>query len=131
MRSSSLSRQTLVCRLIAIWFVVTGSSAFAADRVSGVVVDQSGQPLPRAFVRVTGSSGGVFTNERGQFDVAVTAVATCHIEASLAGFAMASAPCKNDPLQLVLPVAPVEETMVVSATRTEAPVSQVGAPPVL
>ena len=105
-------------------------SAHAADFVSGVVVDQQGQPLPRAEVRALDRSGTetsrVFADEAGRFRVATTS-GDCSVAASLTGFQPASAACSEASLRLVLNVAPIEETVVVTATRTEAPASQVGA----
>jgi outer membrane cobalamin receptor len=105
--------------------------AAAADRVAGQVVDQSGQPLPRAFVHVVGTPGsgsaGVFTDDRGGFDLAGAADSGCRVEASLTGFTTASVACSDRAVRIVLSVAPIEETLVVTATRTTAPADQVGA----
>jgi outer membrane cobalamin receptor len=105
--------------------------ATAADRLSGVVVDQSGQLLPRAFLRVLDESGretaNTFSDERGGFDLPAPA-SRCRIEGTLVGFATASVPCDSaSAMRLVLAVAPVQEHVVVSATRTEALDDQVGA----
>src|SRR4051812_47316269 len=75
MRTSSLSRQTIVCRLFTTALLLLfASSARADDRASGVVVDQSGRPIPRALVEVghDASAASTFTNERGEFDLAYT-----------------------------------------------------------
>jgi len=103
--------------------------------VSGVVIDQSGQPVPRATVRVLDPAGAetshTFADEAGRFRL--TASGDCRVAASLAGFQPATVPCvpssasATGGLQLVLNVAPIQETVVVTATRTEAPASQVGA----
>src|SRR5262245_31169989 len=140
MRTSRLLGQTLVCLPpafhVAPAFAVgqgtasPGTPRDPANRQTGVVVDQSGQPLPRAFVRVVGAAGresaSAFSDERGRFDFPGGETG-CRIEASLTGFAAASAACGPSPVRIVLAVAPVEETVVVSATRTEAPSDQVGA----
>src|SRR5436190_1626014 len=104
--------------------------ASAADReVSGTVVDQSGQPLPRAYVRLLdparAQDAATFADESGRFRL--HAGADCHVEVSLTGFQTADVACDTAPLRVVLAVAPVHETVVVSATRTEAPADQVGA----
>lgn len=101
------------------------SRLFAAD-LSGTVVDPDGRPLPRAVVRVVGGAAGtdVFTDEAGRFRL--DAAPPCRIEAFLAGFRAASVPCGPDPVRIELRLAPVEETVVVTATRTDAPASQVG-----
>jgi len=119
--------------LVLVPFLLTSRSTalFAADRLAGVVVDQSGQPLPRVYVRTVDANGreggNTFSDERGRFDIAPASGDRCHVEASLMGFAPASIDCAAAPLKLVLRVAPVEETVVVTATRTEAPADQVGA----
>ena len=111
-------------------FFLLATTASAADLVSGTVVDQRGQPLPRAEVRVLDRGGAetshAFTDEAGRFRI-TTASADCRIAASLTGFQPAVAPCATTAVRLVLNVAPIAETVVVTATRTEAPASQVGA----
>jgi outer membrane cobalamin receptor len=130
MRTSSLTRQSVVCRgFVFLTLMAPISAASADDRASGVVVDQSGRRLPRAFVRSgqRDAAEGVFTDERGRFDIGVAPGPECRVEASLSGFQTASAPCSADATRIVLPVAPVSETVVVSATRTETPSNLSGA----
>lgn len=111
------------------------TSVSAAERpLGGTVVDQSGRGVPRAYVRVVDATmtepRGVFADEAGRFEVKATDSASCNVEATLTGFQPASVPCASgasQPLRIVLNVAPIQETMLVSATRTEAPTSQVGA----
>jgi outer membrane cobalamin receptor len=106
--------------------------------VDGVAVDQSGSPLPRAFVRAIDASGHeiatTFTDESGHFHVttaAATATATatetadCRLFVSLTGFTSAEVPC-GDAMRVVLLVAPLRESVVVSATRTETPIENAG-----
>jgi vitamin B12 transporter len=97
--------------------------------IAGIVVDPSGRPLPRAVVQILTRDGGsaatVFTAADGTFRL-TSAPAGCRVEASLTGFSPESADCRSDaPLRLVLRIAPVDERIVVSATRTEAPAGQV------
>ncbi|MEA2462449.1 MAG: Carboxypeptidase regulatory-like domain, partial [Acidobacteriota bacterium] len=107
--------------------------AGADRRLAGTVVDQSGRAVPRAYVRLLDASGtrerGTFADETGRFDLAATDGAACRVEATLPGFQPAIVPCPpaaaGTPLRIVLAVAPIEETMIVTATRTEAPTSQV------
>lgn len=99
--------------------------------VSGVVVDTSGRPVPRAVVQILASDGAaattIFTDADGSFRVAA-APDGCRVHASLIGFLPASAGCRTDAaITLTLAVAPVAETIIVSATRTEAPSGQVAA----
>jgi vitamin B12 transporter len=97
--------------------------------VTGVVVDSSGRPVPRALVQVVTKDGApapaIFTESDGSFRLA-SAPEGCRLRASLTGFKTASADCRTDaPVTLTLGVAPVAENIVVSATRTEAPAGQV------
>ena len=131
-------RPTLVLPFSAFFLVSLATApgavqaAASEDRASGVIVDQSGQPLPRAFVRVLDASGresaSAFSNERGQFDLPTPPTGGCSVEATLTGFATTAVACAPvSPLRIVLPVAPVQETVVVTATRTQAPADQVAA----
>lgn len=126
LRRSPLARLVLPVLLCA----AAAPAARAADRVAGLVVDGTGQPLPRALVRVLDGAGleaaSAFSDERGRFDLPAPA-SGCRVEAALDGFSPASAACAPSPARVVLAVAPVRETVVVSATRTEAPADQVGA----
>jgi vitamin B12 transporter len=111
-----------------------GAVAAAPRDLTGTVVDQTGRAVPRAYVRVLDGSlvesPGVFADESGRFAVAGTDQAGCRVEVMLTGFQPTSVPCASaagQPLRVVLAVAPIQETMIVTATRTEAPTSQVGA----
>ena len=134
MYSSRLRRLAAACRHALpffLTFVLAGPAAAAQHEVHGTVVDQSGRPLPRAYVRALDRSSieiaGTFTDEAGRFRLAVT-VDDCRVEASLTGFEPAAVPCGTGAsLRVALPVAPIHETVVVTATRTEAPAGQVGA----
>ncbi|HKB12396.1 MAG TPA: TonB-dependent receptor [Vicinamibacterales bacterium] len=109
-----------------------GAAASAAARdISGAVVDDSGRPVARAYVRAVDADGrelaAMFADQSGRFALDVAA-GDCRIEASLSGFSPASARCGDGtPLRLTLGVAPIQEAVVVTATRTETPVSQIGA----
>jgi vitamin B12 transporter len=97
--------------------------------ITGIVVDQSGRPLPRAEVRLVGAAAGAaaatFTDSDGSFRLTATPGSECRIEASLSGFRTASSDCSIDaPLRVTLAVAPVQEAIVVTATRTNAPSGQ-------
>jgi vitamin B12 transporter len=124
---STFARSSLAAFLL---FSSLSIPARAADSVSGVVVDQRGLPVARAEVRALDRSGAEisrsFADENGRFRLA-TASADCSVAVSLTGFQPASASCSETRLRIVLNVAPIEETVVVTATRTEAPASQVGA----
>src|SRR5262249_7717787 len=68
----------------------------------------------------------LFTDESGRFRLIVPEGA-CEVTASLTGFEAMSVACGAEPLRILLSVAPVRETVVVTATRTAAPAGQVGA----
>ena len=111
-------------------FVAAASAA--SERVDGVVVDTLAQPIPRALVRITDDTGQevaiTFTDWRGAFRLQMPAAGGCFIEASLTGFAPTRTTCgSGGSLRIVLAVAPLEEILVVSATRGEAPIGQVAA----
>ncbi len=133
MRTARLWRQMRICRalVLSLPLFIPAPARAAADQ-SGVVVDQSGNVVPRAYVRLidaTGAAaGGTFADEAGRFRLA-GADGNCRVEATLAGFEPASIPCTTAAggLRIVLTVAPVREATVVTATRTEAPTSQIGA----
>jgi outer membrane cobalamin receptor len=105
--------------------------AQAQTRIAaGTVVDQNGRPVPRALVRVADAppdSGSVFADDRGRFELTVPQTTDCRLVASLPGFEPAEAACSAEPLRLALKVGPIRESVIVTATRTEAPASQVGA----
>lgn len=105
--------------------------ALAAD-LTGQVVDQEGRALPRAYVRLLSESQSdaasitdVFADDVGGFRL--PAAAGCRVEASLAGFRTTTVPCPaSGTLRIELQVGLIEETVVVTATRTGVPSSQLG-----
>lgn len=131
---SRLRRPTIVGRLFLFTTValLAGSSHARAAEVSGTIVDRAGRPVPRALVRTTDSSGAetshVFADELGRFVLSGADGPGCKVEVRLEGFEPATASCGAG-LRIDLAIAPVEETVIVSATRTDAPTSQVGASP--
>jgi len=98
--------------------------------LTGLVVDASGRPVPRALVQVV--SGGdvsstTLTESDGSFRIAA-APAACEVQVSLPGFSRAVTACDaGAPMRVTLRVAPVAEAIVVSSTRTEAPAGQAAA----
>jgi outer membrane cobalamin receptor len=123
------------CRLVLVFAAVASVATrplAAQDAVGGVVLDPSGRPVPRAYVRASSRAGeelaAGFADENGRFRLTVANIADCRIVASLAGFQPAVESCAPArTLRLRLALAPVHEAVLVSATRTEAPTSQVGA----
>jgi vitamin B12 transporter len=117
--------------LLSISLLLGGAASAAARELSGVVVDDTGRAVPRAYVRALDGRGaelaGVFADESGRFQVSVSSD-DCRVEATLTGFTPGAARCDGEqPLRLTLRVAPVAETVIVTATRTETPASQTGA----
>jgi vitamin B12 transporter len=121
---------------LAIPFLVAALSALAPapspppSALTGRVVDSAGVPVSRAYVRIVDASGktaeGVFSDADGVFRLQIID-ASCRVEVALTGFQTASVPCAAQPIEVRLTLAPLHETVAVSATRTEAPVSQLGA----
>jgi vitamin B12 transporter len=112
-------------------FLFFAAPLTAQQGLSGTVVDETGSALPRVPVRLVDARDSdvatTFTDSRGVFHFA-TACNGCAVSISLPGFKTARATVSIDsPAIITLSVAPVQESVVVSATRTEAPTSQVGA----
>jgi len=110
--------------------VLSLAAASDSPSISGLVVDSSGRPVPRAIVQVVTTGGAIaastFSDAAGAFRFTI-APDDCRVQAALPGFQTAAAPCSTSALRLVLGVAPVAEDIVVSATRTDAPAGQVAA----
>jgi vitamin B12 transporter len=97
-----------------------------------VVLDTQGGAVVRAHVRLVDDAGrlvaATVTDVEGRARLAAAGCAACRVEASLAGFRTGSAPASGGgTVRVVLAPAPVTESVVVSATRGEAPTGQVGA----
>lgn len=106
--------------------------AASAATLRGTVLDPSGAEVPGASVRVISAQGReiarTVTNEHGQFRVRGLASGTYTIKISLAGFGETTATSHAaEDLHLVMPLAPVHERVVVTATRTATAAIQVGA----
>jgi outer membrane cobalamin receptor len=124
-------RTAILRSFLSLTVLIPGAAHAAGDAgVTGTVVDTLAQPIPRARVRATDSTGRelavTFTDWQGQFTLETPGTGSCFVEASLTGFLPARTDCGNgDPLRIVLAVAPLEQILVVSATRGEAPIGQV------
>src|SRR5262245_14080414 len=117
--------------LVISWLFVATVSVATQQELSGTVVDASGSALPRVTVMLVDQRDAevatTFTDSRGAFRFA-RACDRCAVVVSLAGFNPARSTVSTDsPATISLTVAPVRESVVVSATRTETPTSQVGA----
>ena len=100
--------------------------------LSGTVLDSSRAVLPRATVRLISLAGveirRTLTDREGRFRFDNLAADTYTVESSLTGFESRSITARpGSEIQVVLAIAPVRENIVVTATRTEVPTSQVGA----
>jgi vitamin B12 transporter len=132
MRTTRPRRLASACRLLISALLLTlvpGPARAAGDAVSGLVVDASGQPVPRALVRVLDGRGAerarTFSDDRGRFQA--PAPDGCRVRVTLDGFAPASVACDpSGDTRIVLAVAPVRETIVVTPTRTRTPADQTG-----
>ena len=126
MRMPRWWRQTTVCS-VTLPLIMIAASTGPGLPVDGTAVDQSGSPLPRALVRAIDDSGAelasTFTDESGRFHL--TAGGACRVAVSLTGFEPAETPC-GEQVRVVLHVAPVQDSVVVSATRTETPAAAAG-----
>jgi outer membrane cobalamin receptor len=115
--------------LILLLSLASAGGGSQADRITGSVVDQEGGALPRAYVRLLAADGSelaeTFTDTRGEFTLERGTCDGCRIEASMPGFATTRVEART-PARIALPVGPLREAVIVSATGGEAPVSQVG-----
>jgi outer membrane cobalamin receptor len=102
--------------------------------LTGTVTDSSHAPLPRATIEARDAQGNAVaaarTDNRGEFKLSLPQ-GKYSLSVTLAGFkAIKDQPVKvgqsTPPLDLFLEVGGIEEQVVVTATRTEAAVSQVG-----
>ena len=121
---------TLVVILIP--SVLAQSSSGTAQTISGTVVDPNGDALPRATVRLLDSAGSeverTLTDSQGRFRFADLPDAQYTLEAELVGFQTVSTQLRPGAgVKITLPLAPVREQVVVTATRTDAPSSQLAA----
>jgi vitamin B12 transporter len=124
--------RSLVLSLLVLLFTQAARAQPASDSLAGVVVDADGRPVVRALVTVVGSDGKIitstFTDREGRFDARASAANGCSVEATLSGFVPARMPCaRNNDIKLSLAVAPLQEAVVVTATRGEAPAGQLAA----
>ncbi len=123
--------------MIVVSFLISQSvSALAQEtvKVSGSVCDQQGAPLPRTHVEVRDTDGrlvaSAFTSAGGEFSIDL-AKGYYLVTATLSGMApLKDLPievtARTAPLKLTLDVRPLEQSIVVTATQTEAPLAQVG-----
>ena len=111
---------------------VSHASQISTRAITGIVLDSTRAPLPRAAVRLVDRNGAgiatTLTDEQGRFRFPGFTGGSYKVEAALTGFeAATSTAVPGAEVELVLALAPVHESIVVTATRTEAPTSQIGA----
>lgn len=113
--------------------LVPAAASAQAERPShftGQVVDPQQAPVARAFVRLVDDGrtmASAFTDQTGRFAVPAAGCGACRVEVSLTGFQTTSVAAGPGELVVALALAPVHESIVVSATRDETPASQVAA----
>jgi vitamin B12 transporter len=112
----------------------TGNAPAEAQKISGTIVDPSGAPLPQTLVEIRDNQGKLVadtrTNGRGEFSL-VLPEGEYRLSATMAGFAavkdrIVQVPSETAPLELTLQISSPQEQVVVTATRTETPLSQIG-----
>jgi len=118
--------------LFLLFSFLTGAATGSAATLRGTILDPGGAEVPGASVRLLATQGTeiahTVTDEQGQFHFQGIASGTYTVKVSLTGFGEATAEAKpGQQLRLVLPVAPVHERVVVTATRTATATSQLGA----
>ncbi|MCI0724188.1 MAG: TonB-dependent receptor [Acidobacteria bacterium] len=100
--------------------------------LTGIVLDSTRAALPRVTVRLIDPAGTevarTLTDTRGRFRFEGLGDVSYKVQAALTGFETTTATgTPGAELEIVLPVAPVREQVVVTATRTDAPSGQLGA----
>lgn len=69
-------KEKAIALIFAAAIALTGSAAFAQTKVSGVVSDTFGEPLPGASVVENGTQNGVITDLDGAYTITVKDGAT-------------------------------------------------------
>jgi vitamin B12 transporter len=122
-RSSAVA--VLFASLIVAW-----GWAQAPGSVSGVVLDPSHARLARAVVRLLSAEGieigHTLTDQQGRFSFRQSCETGCFVEIQLSGFQSKKLRTPLEQREIELSLAPVRENVVVTASRTETPTSQVG-----
>lgn len=111
-----------------------GDGPSEAGKISGMIVDPSRAPLPQTLVEIRDSRGKLIaatrTNGRGEYSLDLPE-GEYTLSATLAGFAavkdrIVRVPSETAPMDLTLQISSPQEQVVVTATRTETPLSQIG-----
>jgi vitamin B12 transporter len=103
-------------------------------RITGEVLDQSGAPVPRVLIEVRAPSGrlstSVLTDSVGKFTIELPD-GTYELDATAPGLAPAlrqplEVSPSSTPIHITLAIPLIQQEIVVTATRTDVPQSQVG-----
>ncbi len=117
-------------RFSGILLCVFSLTVWAQERkIAGTVLDPDRAAVPRTTVRLLKPDGAeverTLTDSLGHFEFKQPCFAECRTEVRVAGFQTQTQPAGQK--IIVLGLAPVQEKVVVTATRTETPTEQVGA----
>ena len=123
-------RWSAILLLFAIPFFTHAQNS--SSTISGTVSDAAGARIPRAPVRLLDAGGNALaqtaTDTRGAFRFENAPANAATIEVLLTGFERWTGEAKpGATIEAKLQIAPVQERVVVTATRTEVPTSQLGA----
>jgi iron complex outermembrane receptor protein len=72
--------------LNALFSLFSVAFAFGQNNVTGVVVDEQGEPIYMASITAANTSTSCLTNENGQFQMSITTVPTCHLVVRALGY---------------------------------------------
>jgi len=117
-------------RFSGILLCVFSLTVWAQERkIAGTVLDPDRAAVPRTTVRLLKPDGAeverTLTDSLGHFEFKQPCFVECRTEVRVAGFQTQTQPAGQK--IIVLGLAPVQEKVVVTATRTETPTEQVGA----
>ncbi len=122
-------------RLFAVFVVCafcfsTVALAQRPDAISGVVLDPTHLHIARALVRLLTPEqveiARALTDQQGHFTFLENCSPQCTVEIQLPGFQTKRVHASQEEQTIELALAPVEENVIVSATRMETPSSQLG-----
>jgi vitamin B12 transporter len=126
----------MVCFLVlALWMPsIAWPRQEEVRRITGQAVDQSGAPVPRVLVEVRAPSGrlntSVLTDSGGRFVIELPD-GTYELDATAPGLApvrrqLLDVSPSSAPINITLAIPSIQQEIVVTATRTDVPHSQVG-----
>ena len=125
-------RSLLASLLVLSVLIISAAEARAAGPIRGRVVDSAGRAVPGARVIVTGEGplASVLTNGRGEFVIDAPPRGRVNLRVSMDGFRAASLTVDEqspslDVGTITLSISAVSESVVVSASQVEVPLTQV------